>query len=130
MRFRNEKEYQAFLASRKAKTTREMPEPQSDLGSKAKGSAKNEGRKKSDSKASYRIVIIARRLRDLDPDNITVKAEIDELVKAGILPGDSSKHVEAIEKRVERVRTMAEEETIIEIWKEQYGARRKTNIKI
>ena len=54
-----------------------------------------------------------RRHRLADPDGISIKAAIDGLVLAGILPDDSSKFISEITQSQEVVK--GNEETIIEI---------------
>lgn len=73
-----------------------------------------------DERPRYKIVVIAKKLRPVDPDGIFPKWEIDQLVKAGILEDDSSKFVASIEKKVEIVGSPELEETIIEVWEQGY----------
>ena len=53
-------------------------------------------------------------MRLLDTDNLCCKYFIDALCYEGVLKGDSPKHI-TLEVRQEKVRTAAEECTIIEI---------------
>ena len=70
---------------------------------------KKEG-KRLDKKSN--IHIHSRRKRLADPDGISAKAVIDGLVKAGVLPDDSSKFVKEISFSQEKA---DEDETIVTI---------------
>jgi hypothetical protein len=112
-----EEEYEALLANRRDRNSRQVLERQRSVGNAAKRADEDEGGEKTCGSGRYRIVVTAYRVRDFDPDNIFVKAEIDQIVATKILPDDSSKFVESITKRVVKVTTEAEERTTIEIWK-------------
>jgi hypothetical protein len=60
---------------------------------------------------TYRIHVHHRTNRLADPDGRSIKAVIDGLVEAGILPDDSAKFVEEVTQSQELVK--GEEETII-----------------
>jgi hypothetical protein len=64
----------------------------------------------------YRIRVTSYRVADADPDNIVTKWYIDELVKAKIIPGDSSKYVDCVSKWVSPVATPEEERTLVEVF--------------
>lgn len=118
LRFKDEAEFKAFLASRAADNSGAVPKSKSSVGTRAQGKAQTKGARKKESKAKYRIVVIAKRSRGIDPDNVLPKWYIDQLMEAGYLPDDSSKYVSGIEKRVEKV-SRSKEETVIEIWREE-----------
>jgi len=119
MRFQNEDEYKKFLASRSASSAGTVRRDERAVAGRAKAKAKNESTGKAESSNIYRIVVIAKRHRHFDTDNIVPKWAIDQLVEAGFLPDDSSKYVESLEKRVEKIKRSQRQETVIEIWKEQ-----------
>lgn len=98
--------------------SRPMSKLESDICKQPKKKNERKEEIKNASGAKYKIIVIARKIRGVDPDNLCPKYFIDEIVKAGIIPDDSSKYVESIEKRVEKVKTKEEEKTIIEIYKE------------
>lgn len=87
-------------------SVREEPEEQTTL--KKAGEAENQA-------SIFRIVVIAYRKRHLDPDNLCPKWYIDELVKQNIIPDDSSRYVQAIEKRV--MKTTGPERTVIQVYR-------------
>lgn len=60
-----------------------------------------------------RINVLSLRKRLADSDGISAKAAIDGLVHAGILPDDSSIHVESVSYSQEK--TKGDEKTIITI---------------
>lgn len=62
----------------------------------------------------YRIAVVARRSRLIDPDNIAIKDLVDALRYAGVIPDDSAREIASIEIRQEKVRK-GEEETVVEI---------------
>ncbi len=113
-----EDEYNKLVADMQAKSARRLPKSESVVGDVAKAEDEAKEERAEESKGRYRIVVVARRCRAIDPDNVIAKWAIDELVDAGVLPDDSSRWVVAVEKRVEVVRA-GEEETVIEIWKEE-----------
>lgn len=57
----------------------------------------------------------SRRRRLIDPDNISVKASLDCLRRAGILANDTAEHV-SLETRQEKVGKGEREETVVEIF--------------
>ncbi len=62
----------------------------------------------------FEIAITSYSRFHTDPDNLGgAKYAIDELVRAGLLPGDSSRHISQVSKRVEIVKTEEEERTEI-----------------
>lgn len=67
----------------------------------------------------YRIVITTFSRRHRDLDNIVPKVIIDEIVKRGVLPDDSSKYIESITHRFVKIGKKEEENTVIEIYKYQ-----------
>lgn len=89
----------------------------SNPSSSAKKTIKDEEGRQEEDQRCIRIVIIARRCRDIDPDNIWPKWFIDEIVRAGIIKEDSSRYIEGIYKTVEKVSREEDESTIIELWK-------------
>lgn len=97
---------------------RPLPKPESNIRNESKKKNDNKKETKRASRETYKIIVIARKIRGVDPDNLAPKYFIDEIVRAGIIPDDSSKYIESIEKRVEKVKTKEEEKTIIEIYKE------------
>jgi hypothetical protein len=111
-----EDEYKALQAKVQVDIRKPNNQHQPSVSTKSAGKVKAKSKRKEKSKASYRIIVISKRKRDLDPDNIFPKWIIDQLVKFGLLPDDSSKYVLSIEKRVER---STKEETIVEVWQEQ-----------
>jgi hypothetical protein len=64
--------------------------------------------------ARYSVRVTSYRRRLLDEDNLAEKFHIDALRYAGILPSDAPERCEIITKQ-EKVRTKAEEKTVIEI---------------
>ncbi len=117
MRFKDEAEFEEFRARVASRNTRQVCKCERDTTPSTQTAIRVKSSRKAQSKERYRIVVIARRNRDIDPDNMFPKWVIDELVKAKYLPDDSSSYVESIEKRVEIVNG-EEEKTIVEIWKE------------
>lgn len=65
----------------------------------------------------FRIIVTVYCSRKEDSDNVYPKHFIDLLIRAGIMPDDSSKWVASTEKKIEQVQTKEEERTIIEIYK-------------
>ena len=61
-----------------------------------------------------RLVCHHVRKRLIDPDNISIKAALDAIVKAKILRDDTAKQIKSITHTQEKG---AEEKTIITIWK-------------
>ena len=61
------------------------------------------------------ILIHSRRCRLTDADGVSAKAAIDGLVKAGVLQDDSQKYVKEVRYSQEKVKTKAEEQTVITI---------------
>lgn len=59
-----------------------------------------------------RVRITSRRVRLIDPDNLTGKYFVDCLVRRGIIAGDSAKHVEYSIRQEKADR----DETVIEIF--------------
>ncbi len=114
-----EDEYEKLLASRKAGGAGQVREHKRGAPLATAKAAQAKVRRKAESQNSYRIVVIAKRKRAIDPDNIFPKWFIDELVRAGYIEDDSSSYVSEIVKRVERVAKGQSEETVIEIWKEK-----------
>ncbi len=114
-----EDEYRQLLQDmqdrNRGKNSKRQPDPSNGIKAKAKGKK----RVKAESKGKYRIVVTARRVRAIDPDNVFCKFAIDELVRAGVLPDDSSKFIEEITKKVEKVKSSSDEATIIEVWKQE-----------
>lgn len=76
----------------------------------------NHNDKESVSDRIYKINVISYRVRLCDPDNLVPKYYIDEMVRAGIIPDDSSKYIQSIEKKVIKVKKTEEEKTVIEVW--------------
>ncbi len=64
------------------------------------------------------IKVHSRRKRLADPDGISAKAVIDGIAEAGIFEDDNAKCVKEVSFTQKKVKTDAEEETIIEIWTE------------
>ncbi len=74
---------------------------------------------KGDPRSVPRRVIIecvSRRVRLADPDGVSYKAHIDCLVRAGILKDDSKAYVARVIYRQEKVKTRAEEATILRVF--------------
>ena len=63
------------------------------------------------------IFVLSRRHRRADPDGISVKAVIDGIVLAGILPDDTAKEIKEIIFSQEKISKEFPEETIIELVK-------------
>ena len=61
-----------------------------------------------------RVCITSHRRRLLDPDNLFVKWVVDGLRYNGVIPDDSSKHIELI-IRQEQVQSKALEKTTIDV---------------
>ena len=100
---------------------RQVPKPKpspSKLVKKADGD--KEKRKDKGEKGNsdcFVIEVISRRCRHCDPDNLCPKWYIDELVRAKVIPDDSSKYIIRFVKKVRLVKTKEEEQTIIRIYK-------------
>jgi len=110
--------------------SRSLPQPKPSIRNETKRSnAPKKTRKKSSQKRlkraserdysrfkcdcpRFKIYVKSYRKRHLDPDNLCPKWYIDEIVKAGYLPDDSSKYVESIEKSVEKD---SDERTVITV---------------
>jgi Holliday junction resolvase RusA-like endonuclease len=58
-----------------------------------------------------RIVFTHYRNRLIDPDNLSVKAVLDQLVSSKILADDSSKQIQEITHR--QIKTRGEEKTVV-----------------
>lgn len=114
-----EDEYQKLRANIAARDSRKLNERKSDPRDALKAQASAQAPTQDSSGYSYRIVVIAKKKREADPDNIWPKWIIDELVRSSLLPGDSSKHIEAIEKRVEKTKPGEKESLIVEIWRRE-----------
>lgn len=52
----------------------------------------------------FTIIVDSYRRRHMDPDNLCPKWYIDEIVKAGIIPDDSSRYIREVKKRVHKVK--------------------------
>lgn len=76
--------------------------------------------RENDAGKRYRIRVTSFRLRDFDPDNIYSKWYVDQLVKAKIIPDDSSKYVDCVTKWVIPVATAEEERTLVEVYEYDY----------
>ena len=61
----------------------------------------------------FRIHVHSKRRRLTDPDATSAKWAIDGLVKGGLLPDDSAKHVKEVTFTQEKSEV---EETVIEVW--------------
>ena len=48
------------------------------------------------------VTIISRRKRLLDQDNLFVKATLDAIVRAGLIPDDSPRYLKALHVRQEK----------------------------
>ena len=62
----------------------------------------------------YRVRIVSYAIRSRDADNVFVKHAVDSLRYAGIIPDDSPEHI-TLEVSQVRVKTKAEQKTVIEI---------------
>src|SRR5690606_35469426 len=103
-------------ASLPRRDSREVPAPQQTEEREAPRAAENPDGREGCGEGRYRIDVEVHRLRKIDPDNLCPKWFIDELVRHGVLPDDSSDYIAAIEKRVVRVKRKEDEKTVIEIW--------------
>ena len=61
------------------------------------------------------IFVLSRRHRLTDPDGISIKAVLDGIVLAGILPDDTAKEIKGIFFRQEKISKDFPEETILEL---------------
>jgi len=82
--------------------------PSAKVGGKEeiKVASKDYGRK-------FEITVTSFSRFHCDPDNLCPKYFIDELVRAGLLEGDSSRHISWIKKQVVKVKNEEEERTEI-----------------
>lgn len=71
---------------------------------------------KDGSGGGFQIFITSFRHRDFDPDNLYPKWYIDQIVKGGIIPDDSSKYVDFVGKRVVVIPTDKPECTLIDVY--------------
>jgi Holliday junction resolvase RusA-like endonuclease len=62
----------------------------------------------------YRVHVHSRRKRLADVDGLSIKAVLDGLVRAGVLPDDSAKFIKEISFTQEKAKQ--EEATIIDIY--------------
>lgn len=97
-----------------------LPKPKPNKRDEQKRSNETEKGGASESKKGSRkdrfvLAVTSYRTRDMDPDNLVPKWYIDELVKAEIIPDDSSKYIEGIFKSV--VPGAEEEYTTIKVYK-------------
>lgn len=53
--------------------------------------------------------------REIDPDNIVTKWIVDRFVEAGVLPGDSCRHVLSVRKSAQKIGRDEEEKTVVVI---------------
>ncbi len=65
------------------------------------------------------IRVHSRRKRLADSDGISAKAVIDGLTTTGVLKDDGPRFVKEVSFSQEKVKTDAEEETVIELWIEE-----------
>lgn len=101
---------------RRSHHPRAVSESKPNVHGAAPAAIKTAKRTEDESKdGDYRIFVVAYRRRHVDPDNLCPKWYIDELVKANILPDDSSKYIESITKKV--VVSRGQEETRIFVYK-------------
>ena len=68
----------------------------------------------------WRIRVTNFRVADFDSDNLYPKHYIDELVKRGVIPDDSSKYVDCTSKWIVPVTTKEEERTLVEVYEYDY----------
>jgi len=62
------------------------------------------------------VSITSYRRRHLDPDNLCPKWYIDEIVRAGYIPDDSSKFIVRVEKQVVKIEAPERQRTVIQIF--------------
>lgn len=86
-----------------------------EQGSENTTALANAGKETGASRTPVRVVILSRRVRLIDPDNLCVKFIIDALRYEKLIPGDSFLDV-APEIRQEKVKSKAQEETVITIY--------------
>lgn len=96
---------------------RQMPQSKPSVQPEQKRHDETQKRDEKDSKRrdQFSIVVTSFRKRHMDPDNLCPKWYIDELVRAKIIPDDSSRYIKEIKKQV--VKTKGEEYTTIKIIK-------------
>lgn len=111
-----EEEYEHYLQSR---NTQQVPKPKPGPGIKAADETKVKGGAKGSSESGdmWGLIVTAYCRRHTDPDNLCPKWYIDELVRAGIILDDSSRHVAWIAKSVVKIGKAEEEKTVIEVVK-------------
>lgn len=61
------------------------------------------------------IFVHSKRYKNTDPDGISIKAVLDGIVLAGILPNDTAKEIKGIFYTQEKIPRNEQEETIITI---------------
>lgn len=95
-----------------------LPQSKCDLRGEAKRPAKAKKAPQADSKGtnSFTLEVISYSHRHRDPDNLCPKWYVDELVRAGILPDDSSRFIRAITKSVVKITKEETEKTIIRVY--------------
>ena len=91
---------------------KERPAPRKDQHRKGSEESSEVGNREK-----FRIEVTSHTRFKCDNDNMCPKWFIDELVKAGVLPGDSCDYVAAYETRVVRVKRKEDEKTVIEVWR-------------
>ena len=86
--------------------SREVSQPEPSVLPEEKRSDEIKERAKRSSKGGdqFTIIVDSYRKRYMDPDNLCPKWYIDEIVKAGIIPDDSSRYVKEVKKRVHVVK--------------------------
>lgn len=98
---------------------REMPKSKSNIRkhNERKVKDKEELQTTNVEGVKFKIVVSSYRHRDIDPDNLCPKHYIDILVRRKVLPDDSSKYIESVEKKVFVIPRTDSERTEIEIFK-------------
>lgn len=81
--------------------------------------------RRADIKGRVYFRVVAYCARISDPDNLCPKWYIDEIVKAGLLPDDSSVYVAGILKEVVKVKKKSEERTLIEMYESEEAIKKE-----
>lgn len=95
-----------------------LPQSERNIRRETKRPTKAKAPVQADSKGtnSFTLEVISYSHRHRDPDNLCPKWYIDEMVRAGILPDDSSRFIRAITKSVVKITKEENEKTIIRVY--------------
>jgi hypothetical protein len=103
----------------------QVPKPKSSVCQKPEKPITPQKTRKIKSEKGYKfdVRIVSYRKRHLDPDNLCPKWYIDEIVRAGLIPDDSSRYIRFVIKQV--VVGKGEERTVIKIFRHEVSEQLK-----